>query len=248
MTGHAYWYLTRGTGVVALLFVTAAVVIGIVASLRVGGGRSPRFVVAGLHRNISLMTVAFIVAHVVTTVLDGYAPIGYADAVIPFGSSYRPIWLGLGAVAFDIILALVVTSLVRVRLGLRTWRFIHWFAYACFPVTVVHALGTGTDATQGWMLDLVIGCVGVVVVAACARLWQLRHERRPWAIAGAAAIVAIVMATAVWANTGPLAPGWAKRAGTPTQLTGSGHRTATATTFVSTATTRTAALSARSAA
>jgi DMSO/TMAO reductase YedYZ heme-binding membrane subunit len=247
MTAHAYWYLTRGTGVVALLFVTAAVVIGIIASLRVGGGRSPRFVVAGLHRNISLVTVAFIVVHVVTTVLDAYAPISFVDAVVPFVSAYRPIWLGLGAVAFDIVLALIITSLVRVRLGLRTWRSIHWFAYACFPIAVVHALGTGTDAAQGWMLNLVIACIGIVVTAALVRLWQLRHERLPWAVAGTAAIVVLVIATAAWAHNGPLAPGWAKRAGTPTRLTGAGHPRIARTTSISTATTRTAALSARSA-
>ncbi len=246
MTAHAYWYLTRGTGVVALLFVTAAVVIGIIASLRVGGRRSPRFVVAGLHRNISLLTVAFIVVHVVTTVLDAYAPIKLVDAVVPFISSYRPVWLGLGALAFDIILALIITSLVRVRLGLKTWRFIHWFAYACFPIAVVHALGTGSDARQHWMLNLVIGCTGVVVIAALARLWQVRHERLPWAIAGTAAVVVLVLATATWARSGPLAPGWAKRAGTPTTLVQTVHTTRATVTSISTATTSQAALSTRS--
>ncbi len=236
MTAHAYWYLTRGTGVVALLFVTAAVVIGIIASLRVGGGRSPRFVVAGLHRNVSLLSVAFIVVHVVTTVLDAYAPISLVDAVVPFVSRYRPIWLGLGAVAFDIILALIITSLVRVRLGLKTWRFIHWFAYACFPIAVVHALGTGSDARQQWMLNLVIGCTAVIVIAALARLWQLRRERLPWAIAGTAAIVVLVIATAAWARSGPLAPGWAKRAGTPATLVHTTHTTSATVTSISTTT------------
>jgi len=244
MNAHAYWYLTRGTGAVALLFVTAAVVIGIIASLRVGGGRSPRFVVAGLHRNVSLLAVAFIVVHVVTTVLDAYAPISLVDAVVPFVSRYRPIWLGLGAVAFDIILALIITSLVRVRLGLKTWRFIHWFAYACFPIAVVHALGTGSDARQQWMLNLVIGCTAVIVIVALARLWQLRRERLPWAIAGTAAIVVLVLATAAWARSGPLAPGWAKRAGTPATLV---HTTrTTSATVTSISTTTSAAQAARS--
>jgi DMSO/TMAO reductase YedYZ heme-binding membrane subunit len=245
MSAHAYWYLTRGTGVVALLFVTAAVVIGIIASLRVGGRRSPRFVVAGLHRNISLLTVAFIVVHVVTTVLDAYAPISVVDAVVPFVSQYRPIWLGLGAVAFDIILALIITSLVRVRLGLKTWRFVHWFAYACFPIAVVHALGTGSDARQQWMLNLVIACTAAIVIAALARLWQLRRERLPWAIAGTAAIVVLVLATAAWARSGPLAPGWAKRAGTPATLVHTTHTTSATVTSISTTTS--AAHAARSA-
>ncbi len=232
MNAHAMWYLTRGTGLVALILVTASVLIGIAASMRAGGTRMPRFVVSGLHRNVSLLTVAFIVVHVVTTVADAYAPITFVDAVVPFISAYRPIWLGLGALAFDIILALVITSLVRVRIGLKTWRGIHWFAYACFPITVVHALGTGSDASQHWLLAVVAGCVGVVGIAILARLWGLLPDRRPTAppvrrmpsttgrylARGVAtvAVLALPVLGAMWAVAGPLAPKWAQRAGTPT--------------------------------
>jgi sulfoxide reductase heme-binding subunit YedZ len=235
MNAHALWYLTRGTGIVALVLVTASVLIGILASLRTGGTRTPRFVVAGLHRNVSLMTVAFIVVHVATTILDAYAPIRVVDAVVPFISAYRPIWLGLGALAFDLILALIITSLVRVRIGLKTWRGIHWFAYACLPVAVVHALGTGSDASRPWMLAVAISCGAVVVVAALLRLWQLvpqraiqtgrrgqggvvvtfRTQRAALRLLGTAAVIAVPALTALWAVSGPLAPKWAQRAGTP---------------------------------
>ena len=82
--------------------------------------RWPRFPSAGLHRNLTLLAIAFVAVHVVTTVADGYAPIGSADAFIPFVSPYRPVWLGLGAVAFDLLLALVLTSLLRARIGYRS--------------------------------------------------------------------------------------------------------------------------------
>jgi len=226
MNAHALWYLTRGTGLVALVLVTLSVVIGIASSLRTGGTRTPRFVVSGLHRNVSLLTVAFIVVHVVTTILDAYAPIRLVDAVIPFISSYRPIWLGLGALAFDIILALVITSLVRVRIGLKTWRGIHWFAYACFPIAVVHALGTGTDASQHWMLAVVVACGAAVVLAVLVRLWQIRTDRMPLALAGTAIVIMVPLALIGWANSGPLARGWAAKAGTPAKLLG-GHSSAT---------------------
>ena len=235
MNAHALWYLTRGTGIVALVLVTASVLIGILASLRTGGARTPRFVVAGLHRNVSLMTVAFIVVHIATTMMDAYTPIRVVDAVVPFVSAYRPIWLGLGALAFDIILALVITSLVRVRIGLKTWRGIHWFAYACFPVAVVHALGTGSDASQHWMLGVAIACGTALVIAAMLRVWQLipqratgtrrrgqrgviltyRTHRVALRLLGTAAIIAVPALTALWAVGGPLAPKWAQRAGTP---------------------------------
>lgn len=228
MNAHALWYLTRGTGLVALVLVTLSVILGIAASLRAGGARTPRFVVSGLHRNVSLLTVAFIVVHVATTILDGYAPIRLVDAVIPFISAYRPIWLGLGALAFDLILALIITSLVRVRIGLAAWRWIHWFAYACFPIVVVHALGTGTDASQHWLLAVVIVCTALVIAATLWRLWQIRGERLPLALAGTAVVLVAPLVLIGWANSGPLAHGWARRAGTPARLLG-GHGSAVST-------------------
>jgi sulfoxide reductase heme-binding subunit YedZ len=230
MSSHALWYLTRGTGLTALVLVTLSVLAGIASSLRAGGVRMPRFVVSGLHRNLSLLTVAFIAVHVTTTVLDAYAPITFVDAVVPFISGYRPLWLGLGALAFDIILALVITSLVRVRIGLRTWRFIHWFAYVCFPITVVHALGTGSDASQRWLLLVVATCVGLVVAGALWRLWSIRGDHRPLALTGTAAVVAVPLLMVAWATNGPLTKGWAARAGTPTHLIGGRSAATQATT------------------
>ena len=147
-----FWYLTRGTGIVALLLLTASIVLGVLTTSRWRTPRWPRFALSAVHRNLTLLTLVFIVVHVVTTVLDGYAPVRLVDAVVPFVSAYRPVWLGLGAVAFDLLLALVVTSLLRARLGYRLWRQIHWLAYASWPVALVHALGTGSDARSGFML------------------------------------------------------------------------------------------------
>src|ERR1700761_6219679 len=142
--GKALWYLTRGTGLMALLLLTASVALGIVETNEWRSPAWPRFVPAGLHRNLSLLSVAFVAVHVATTVVDGFAPIGWLDAVVPFRSPYRPLWLGLGAVGTDLLLAVVATSLVRLRLGYRAWRAVHWAAYGCWPIALVHALGTGT--------------------------------------------------------------------------------------------------------
>ena len=120
--GKELWYLTRGSGVVALVLLTAGVLLGILSSLGARTNRWPRFAVGGAHKNLTLLSVVFVVFHVVTTVADGYAPIRLTDAVVPFASPYRPVWLGLGAVAFDLLLALVITSYLRHRIGFRTWR------------------------------------------------------------------------------------------------------------------------------
>jgi methionine sulfoxide reductase heme-binding subunit len=171
----ALWYLTRGSGAVTLVLLTATVVLGITTSTRWASPRWPRFVTEGLHRNLSLLVLVFLALHVTTTVVDGYAPIGWLDAVVPFGSAYRPAWLGLGAVALDLLVAVAVTSLLRARLGRRAWRAIHWLAYACWPVALAHGLGIGSDRRQGWMLVLDAVAAG----AALAALWWRLGTAQP---------------------------------------------------------------------
>jgi Ferric reductase like transmembrane component len=212
-----YWYLTRGTGIVALLLLTCSVVLGVVLSVRGRTTRWPRFAVNALHRNLTLAAVAFVAVHVVTTVLDRYAPIRLVDAVVPFISAYRPIWLGLGAVAFDLLLALVVTSLLRTRIGHRLWRSLHWLAYASWPVALVHALGTGSDARMGFMLAAGEASLAIVALAVLGRV-ALAPGSTAARVAAAAAALVVPTAVVAWYEQGPGERGWARRAGTPAAL------------------------------
>ena len=223
-----FWYLTRGTGVGALVLLTTSVALGVLTSVRWRSHRWPRFVTAGLHRNLTLLAITFVGAHVLTTVADGYTPIGLKDAVIPFVSPYRPIWLGLGAVAFDLLIALVATSLLRGRIGYQAWRYVHWLAYASWPVALVHALGTGTDARLGWMRAVGGACVAIVALAVLARAGLTAEASR--ALRGAAALATLIVPLAifVWYESGPAKHGWARRAGTPMSLLAS-SRTVRAT-------------------
>src|SRR5205823_14491543 len=134
------WYLTRGLGVGALLLLTASVALGVLTASRWRSPRWPRFATAGLHRNLTLLAICFVAGHVATTIADGYTPIGLKDAVIPFVPSYRPIWLELGAGAFDLLAALVDTSLLRPLTGYRAWRYVHSLADAAWPVPPVPAV------------------------------------------------------------------------------------------------------------
>jgi sulfoxide reductase heme-binding subunit YedZ len=166
----AYWYATRATGVVALVLLTLSIVLGIADVERLQSERWPRFIVDGVHRRVSMLSVVFVLVHIATTVLDGYVPIGWLDAVIPFRSPYRTLWVGFGAVAFDLLLAVIVTSLLRARLGYRSWRAVHWLAYACWPIAVAHSLGTGTDHWRTWNLVIDGACLIAVLSAAAVRL------------------------------------------------------------------------------
>ena len=214
----AYWYVTRGTGVVALLLLTAGVVLGVLTSTRWAAPRWPRFIISGLHRNVTLLALAFVVVHVSTTLLDGYAPIRVTDALVPFAGRYRPVWLGFGTVGFDLLLALIATSLLRARLGYRAWRIVHWLAYASWPVALVHALGTGSDARTGWFGFLALASLAVVVMAISWRLYEARSGALSARFAGAAAALVVPLGIGIWASGGPLAAGWARKAGTPSRL------------------------------
>jgi sulfoxide reductase heme-binding subunit YedZ len=222
--GSAAWYLARGTGVVSLLLLTLVIVLGLAGPLRVSlGERFPRFAIDTLHRDLSLLAVALLAVHIITSVLDRFAPIRLLDAVLPFASSYRPLWLGLGALAFDIILALVVTSLVRRQLGYGSWRMIHWLAYLCWPVAVLHGLGTGTDVKAAWMLIITALCVGLVTAAIAVRVARAATPAgaRGWLLGLTAASV---LGGVVFTLQGPLKPHWARRAGTPATLLGAPRR------------------------
>jgi len=219
VSSQALWFATRGSGVVSLLFLTAIVVLGVAGATRWRSTRWPRFVVAGLHRNLTLLALAFIALHVLTTVVDGYAPISLLNAVLPFTSPYRPVWLGLGAVAFDLLLALTITSLLRARIGYSRWRALHWLAYASWPIALVHGLGTGTDARVTWFQVVAVGSVACVVGAVVWRVAAGRASPR-LRIASTVTALAAPLVIGGWYLSGPGRPGWAARAGTPQSLLG----------------------------
>jgi methionine sulfoxide reductase heme-binding subunit len=170
LQGPGLWYLTRATGLVSLVLLTLSVLLGLLTAGRFSSQRWPRFLTQGMHRNVSLLVLVFLALHTASTVLDSYTSISLTAAFVPFASSYKPLWLSLGAVALDLLVALVITSLARGRLGYRAWRRLHWLAYACWPVAVAHGLGIGTDRSVTWATALTVGCVGCVGAAATWRI------------------------------------------------------------------------------
>jgi predicted ferric reductase len=215
------WYLTRSTGAVALLLLTASLVLGVVDVKRLSTPRWPRFVVDSLHRNVSLLALLFLLLHILTAILDGFAPISLSAAVLPFLSSYRPLWLGLGTVAFDLVLALILTSILRQRIGHAAWRVTHWCAYACWPIALLHSLGTGSDVKSTWLLALSLGCLALVIAAVLARAFSGRFagsvRTRGAALGG---VGAFTLGLLLWLPGGPLGSEWARRSGTPAALLG----------------------------
>lgn len=169
--GPTLWYLNRSTGLVVLALLTLTTVLGVLATAR-GGRLLPRFVGQALHRNLALWSIVLLVLHVTTAVVDTYVDIRWWQAIVPWvGSTYMPLWLGLGTVAFDLLMLVVVTSLLRARMRHRSWRLVHLLSYAAWGVAVGHGLGIGTDLRQpGWERSAVYASIALVAGLALIRL------------------------------------------------------------------------------
>jgi sulfoxide reductase heme-binding subunit YedZ len=165
ITGTAFWFASRATGVVSLVLFSLVAILGILVNRQGRLPGLPRFAVTGLHRNLSLLTLAFLGTHIFTAIVDGYAHIPWLSTIVPFSSGYERLWIGLGTVAIDLSAALIVTSLLRDRLKPAVWRAIHWLAYLCYPVIVVHSFGAYKDLRSGWLLALTLATVFAVVTA-----------------------------------------------------------------------------------
>ncbi|HTW18879.1 MAG TPA: ferric reductase-like transmembrane domain-containing protein [Mycobacteriales bacterium] len=171
MNAQALWYLSRATGLVSFVVLSLVVVLGATIGRKGRIPGLPRFAGVGFHRNAALFAVALLVIHVGSAVIDPFVPISLAAVIVPFTSHYEAVWLGLGALALDLGVAVVATSLLRRRIGFHTWRAVHWLAYAIWPIAAVHGIGAASDLRSGVLLDVVLVTICAVVTAVVWRCW-----------------------------------------------------------------------------
>jgi methionine sulfoxide reductase heme-binding subunit len=171
------WFISRGSGLVLLVLFTVVVLLGVATRTGWAPWRWPRFVSAELHRSLSLFTVGLLALHVVTAIADPYVSMGWAATAIPFLSPYRTVAIGLGTLAVDLGAAVLLTSMLRHRLGLRAWRAMHWLGYLAWPAAFAHALRAGGDLHTGWVAATVWGSAAAVAVTVAARLVVAARSR-----------------------------------------------------------------------
>ncbi len=170
MTVGVLWLVSRAAGIVALTLLTATVVLGTVSTAPTRSANWPRWARQTLHRDLALLSLGALAVHISAVVLDNYVNVQWYAVVVPFVSAYRPLRVGLGTLAFDMVLLVIATSLLRVRLGVRTWRAVHWLTYAAWPVAVLHYLVTGTDSRTSWGVLLAVVAIGAVATAVGVRI------------------------------------------------------------------------------
>ncbi|PKW25776.1 ferric reductase-like transmembrane domain-containing protein [Phycicoccus duodecadis] len=177
MTSPLLWYLNRGTGIVLVAVFSLTVVLGVLATGRAVSPWWPRFVTQGLHRALSAVSVLLLLAHALIAVVDEYVDIRWWQALVPFGSSYRPLWLGLGTAALDLTAVVVATSLARSRLPHRLWFLVHLTTYLAWGLGLLHGFMIGTDAHLGWSVAVTAACVGLVALLGAARVVAVLRAR-----------------------------------------------------------------------
>ncbi len=173
LDSHLLWYLNRATGVVLVAVLTLSAVLGAVSASGRASARWPRFALQTLHRNVTVLACALLVAHAATPVIDtfvnNYAPISWVDAFVPFVSDYKPLALGLGTLALDLLVVIVVSSVARHRTGHRTWFSLHLLSYVSLALGIAHGFLAGTDSRTVWGLGITAGAVVAMVGALVVR-------------------------------------------------------------------------------
>jgi sulfoxide reductase heme-binding subunit YedZ len=159
----ALWYFARASGFVSLMLLAATVGLGLILAMRWRNSIFPTFLSEGLHRYLTTVVYVFVTIHVLTLLLDPFAKFSLADVLIPFVSSYRTFWMGLGICALELSLALGLSIYIRGLIGYRAWRLLHYGTYASFPLAYFHGLFTGSDTTSWWAVAI-YGFSGVMVL------------------------------------------------------------------------------------
>lgn len=172
---EALWYTSRATGMVSIVLLTGVVILGVVISGRGARSRESATVVTALHRWLSLGMIVFLLLHILTAVVETYVSIDTIAAIVPFTSGYEPLWVGLGTLSFDILIAVMVTSLLRERISERAWRVVHWAAYALWPLAIMHGFMLGT-ANEPLLRLTTVACALAGVVALVWRSGASHHD------------------------------------------------------------------------
>ena len=179
MNSTYLWYATRATGIVTLVLLTLTMVLGLVTTSRSRARNWPGFAQQELHRRISILAVVFLVIHVITSILDSYVHIGWLAVVVPFASPYARLWVGLGTISLDLMVAVFISSLLRAHLRPGTWRGIHWLAYASWPIALAHTFGLGTDSREHWVIFLGAACLLSVGLSLAWRMYIAARRTAP---------------------------------------------------------------------
>ena len=170
------WVVARAGGFTAYGLLTFAVVLGLALSLHWQSTRWPRLINNELHNYVTLLGLVFLVIHVAAVWIDPFTQFSALAVFVPFMSSYRTLWMGLGIVALYLGLAVGISTLLRSRIGYRAWRQFHLLTVVLYALATVHGIYTGSDTQNWWALGIYIISVGLVGTLLVLRIFHSSAE------------------------------------------------------------------------
>jgi len=198
----AAWYAARAAGIAAYALLSVGVVLGLTMARKTSIRRWPKFALEDVHRFVGLLVGTFLVVHVVTIAIDSWLPFSVGAIIVPFVSTYRPLWVAFGVVAAELLLALAIANHYRDRLSYRFWRRAHYLNFVVWTFATVHGIASGTDRSAPWLLAIYGAATAAVGAAIVWRLTRGVGGRRsiPAIALGGSALATVV----VGLGAGPL--------------------------------------------
>ena len=162
-----FWLLARASGLTAYVLLTASVLAGLVLKSRPFRGLKPA-AVTDTHRFLALLGLGAIALHGATLLLDGTVHLTPVALLVPGASPYRPLPVGIGVLAAELMLLVYVSFALRRAIGMRNWRRLHWATYAIFAAATVTA-SRPERTRQPWAFAIYLGAIGSVTAATAWR-------------------------------------------------------------------------------
>lgn len=157
------WFSSRALGFLGYWALAISVIYGLALSTGILDAIAHRAVSFSLHQELSAIAIALVALHGALLTLDTFVRTSLFEVIVPFAGSYRPLWVGIGQLAFYVMVVVYVSFYFRRRLGQRGWRLLHYTTFLAFIGGTVHGLMAGTDTSAGWALwSYAAACVAVV--------------------------------------------------------------------------------------
>lgn len=172
------WHLVRSAGIGAYLLLAISMVWGLLMSSQYAKDWSPGALSMTLHSSVSWLALVLGFGHAFLLLWDDYFTYNLSHLLVPFTGPYRPEAVGLGTLAFWLILVVTLSFSLKKRLGHRTWKWIHMTSYLAFVLVTAHALFAGTDASHLGLRLMLIGSVCVVTLMLGIRIGKVRTSAR----------------------------------------------------------------------
>ncbi len=177
------WAIASAGGFTAYILLSLAVILGLALSLQLQSpARWPRLVNSEMHNFLTLLSLIFIVIHVLAVWIDPYTKFGWSAILVPFVSTYRPLGMALGIVALYLGIAVGISTWIRPYIGYKVWRSFHIVTLGVFALAALHGMVAGSNSTNIWAVGMYVVSISTVSALFIMRLRKSAQPKRHQAV------------------------------------------------------------------